>query len=133
MEDENGNEIEETGTSDSEGTVKTSETNKEIIVETSGTDDAKKEPVIIDDGKYAPTIQGDHVFRPKHYTQYAIEPFTFIMLNKISFAEGCIIKYVMRWRQKNGIEDLQKAKRILEMMIEMETNKDLYTPEKGCL
>ncbi len=93
----------------------------------------EEEPVVIDDGKYAPTIQGDRVFRPKHYTQYAIEPFTFLMLNKVPFAEGNVIKYVMRWRQKNGIEDLQKAKRVLDMMIEMETNTHLYQPKKSCL
>lgn len=79
------------------------------------------------------TEQPDRVFRPKHYTQWPIEPFTFLMLNKVPFPEGCIIKYVMRWREKNGLEDLRKATRILEMMIEMETNKDLYTPKKGCL
>lgn len=146
MKDENGNEIEETGGS---GEMQSglavfkedmtwddhpvTEDGTQII-KTPGTDDAEKEePVIIDDEKYAPTIQGDRVFRPKHYTQYTMEPFTFLMLNKIPFAEGCIIKYVMRWRQKNGIEDLRKAMRILEMMIEMEANEDLYTPEKGCL
>ena len=75
----------------------------------------------------------DRVYQPEHYTQWEIEPFTFMMLNSIPFAEGCIIKYVMRWRKKNGIEDLQKAKRILEMMIEMEEHRDKYTPEKGCL
>lgn len=77
--------------------------------------------------------QGDRVFRPKHYTQWKIEPFTFLMLNNVPFPEGNIIKYVLRWRMKNGIEDLRKAKRILDMMIEMEENPHLYTPEKGCL
>lgn len=77
--------------------------------------------------------KSDPVFRPDHYTQWFIEPFTFLMLNQIPFAEGCIIKYVMRWRKKNGIEDLKKAKRFLDMMIEMEENKDKYIPEKRCL
>ena len=76
---------------------------------------------------------GDRVFKPDHYTQWAMEPFTFMFLNNIPFPEGCVIKYIMRWRKKNGVEDLQKAKRIIEMMIEMETHKEIYTPEKGCL
>jgi hypothetical protein len=75
----------------------------------------------------------DAVSRPDHYTQWPIEPFTFLMLNAVPFAEGSVIKYVMRWRKKNGLEDLRKAKRIIEMMIEMEENKAKYTPEKGCL
>lgn len=75
----------------------------------------------------------DAVFRPEHYVQWKQEPFTFLMLNEVPFAEGCIIKYVLRWKKKNGIQDLEKAKRILEMMIEMETNKDDYMPKKGCL
>ena len=75
----------------------------------------------------------DRVVRPEHYTQWPIEPFTFMMLNNTPFAEGCVIKYVMRWRKKNGIEDLRKARRILEMMIELEENKPDYTPKKGSL
>ena len=54
----------------------------------------------------------DRVVRPEHYTQWPIEPFTFMMLNNVPFSEGCVIKYVMRWRKKNGIEDLRKAQRI---------------------
>ena len=77
---------------------------------------------------------GDRIKQPKHYTQYkAMEPFTFLMVNNIPFAEGCVVKYTLRWREKNGIEDLKKARRILEMMIEMEENRHLYTPEKSCL
>ncbi len=75
----------------------------------------------------------DRVFRPSHYAQWKIEPFTFLMLNEVPFAEGCILKYIMRWRKKNGIEDLQKAKRIIDMMIEMEENRDDYIAKKTCL
>jgi hypothetical protein len=65
----------------------------------------------------------DKVYQPEHYTQWPIEPFTFLFLNNVPFPEGNVIKYIMRWRKKNGIEDLQKAKRIIDMIIEMETNK----------
>lgn len=75
----------------------------------------------------------EQVFRPSHYTDWAMEPMTFIMLNNVPFAEGNIIKYVMRWRNKNGIQDLMKARRIIDMIIEMETNRAEYTPPKGCL
>lgn len=76
---------------------------------------------------------GDPVFRPEHYTQWLIEPFTFLMLNQVPFAEGSVLKYVMRWRKKNGVEDLRKARRILEMMIEMEEHRGDYIAEKTCL
>jgi|TARA_Y100000294_G_C8549137_1_gene334507 hypothetical protein len=55
---------------------------------------------------------------PSHYTQWRIEPITFIMENNIPFCEANVIKYVMRWRQKNGIQDLEKAKRYIDMIIE---------------
>jgi len=81
------------------------------------------------------TEEKDQVVHPAHYTQYkAIEPFTFLMLNNIPFAEASVCKYVLRWRVKNGIQDLQKAARIIEMMmIELETNKEDYLPKKGSL
>ena len=75
----------------------------------------------------------DGVYQPIHYKQWPMEPFTFIMLNQLPFSEGTVIKYVMRWRKKDGIKDLRKAIRVLEMMIEMETNGAEYTPPKGCL
>ena len=34
---------------------------------------------------------------------------------------GCITKYVERYQNKNGIEDLEKAKHFLEKLIELET------------
>ena len=41
--------------------------------------------------------------------------------HNLDFFEGNIIKYVTRWRQKNGIEDLLKAKQYLDKLIEHET------------
>ena len=55
-----------------------------------------------------------------HYKDYAIQPIEFIHMNNIGFAEGCAIKYLCRWRQKNGIEDLKKAKHFIELLIELE-------------
>lgn len=56
----------------------------------------------------------------QHY-KMAIQPVEFIHKNSIPFIEGNVIKYVCRWRAKNGMEDLQKAKHYLEMLIEMES------------
>ena len=62
----------------------------------------------------------DIIKEPPHYTKWKIEPITFIMENNIPFAEANVVKYVMRWRDKNGIQDLEKAKRYIDMVIEKE-------------
>lgn len=36
---------------------------------------------------------------------------------------GAVIKYVMRWRHKNGVEDLRKARHTLDRLIEIEEAK----------
>ncbi len=40
------------------------------------------------------------------------------MSNGLNFCEGNVVKYVARWRRKNGIEDLKKARQYLDFMIE---------------
>lgn len=60
----------------------------------------------------------DMVHQPNHYARYVIEPVTFIGANKLPFDVGNVIKYVCRYDAKNGIEDLEKAKRYVEIVIE---------------
>lgn len=55
-----------------------------------------------------------------HYKTMAIQPIEFIHRNGIGFAEGCAIKYLCRWRSKNGLEDLKKARHFIDLLIEME-------------
>ncbi|OAM52915.1 hypothetical protein A7981_05620 [Methylovorus sp. MM2] len=55
-----------------------------------------------------------------HYKNLKIQPVEYIHANNIPFAEGSVIKYVSRWRNKNGIKDLEKAKHFLELLIELE-------------
>ena len=57
-----------------------------------------------------------------HYKQYVIQPIEFITKNNIPFIEGNVIKYVTRFRQKNGIEDIDKAIHYLELLKEMYYN-----------
>ena len=58
-----------------------------------------------------------------HYKNLAIQPAEFVHRNRIPYLEGSIIYYVTRWREKNGIEDLRKARHTLDMLIEMESVK----------
>lgn len=53
-----------------------------------------------------------------HYKAMAIQPLEFIQDNLMGFCEGSVIKYVCRWRAKNGIEDLRKASHYLELIRE---------------
>ena len=54
-----------------------------------------------------------------HYIKkYVIQPFEFISKNKLSFFQGVIIKYVLRYQDKNGIEDLKKIIHYCELEIE---------------
>jgi hypothetical protein len=55
-----------------------------------------------------------------HYRTMAIQPFEFITLNGLGYGEGCVVKYVVRWRKKNGLEDLRKARHYLDLLIELE-------------
>jgi|TARA_R100001530_G_scaffold95674_1_gene66541 hypothetical protein len=65
----------------------------------------------------------DEVNHPKHYTQNDIECIDYIkqqLGNEFpSYLEGCIIKYVHRYKHKqSSITDLQKAKWYLNKLIE---------------
>mgnify|MGYP001260803568 CR=1 FL=1 len=55
-----------------------------------------------------------------HYKSKQIQPWDFIAANNLDFFQGNIIKYVVRFRDKNGKQDLEKAKHYLEKLIEIE-------------
>jgi len=55
-----------------------------------------------------------------HYKDQPIQPVEYIYANAIGYFEGNVIKYVSRWRKKNGIADLEKAKHYIELLIELE-------------
>lgn len=53
-----------------------------------------------------------------HYKGAAIQPAEFNIANGLGFAEGNVVKYVFRWQMKGGIEDLEKARHYLDLLIE---------------
>jgi hypothetical protein len=63
-----------------------------------------------------PTLK-DAVVLPEHYARFTIEPIRFICENNLNFFQGNILKYILRWDAKNGLEDLRKAERYLKMFI----------------
>tara|TARA_Y100000389_G_C17011368_1_gene294322 strand:- start:30 stop:236 length:207 start_codon:yes stop_codon:yes gene_type:complete len=59
------------------------------------------------------------VTHPNHYNQ-GIEMWEYASSHNLDFFEGNVVKYVTRWRHKNGLEDLLKAKQYLDKLIENE-------------
>lgn len=55
-----------------------------------------------------------------HYEKMAIQPWEVIERASLDFWEGNVIKYVLRYRSKNGLEDLEKARHYLDYLIERE-------------
>lgn len=62
---------------------------------------------------------------PSHYIDLNIQPIDFIIENNLSFCIGNAVKYISRYKNKNGIEDLKKAIWYIKKEIELE--------EKLCL
>ena len=60
-----------------------------------------------------------------HYKDKAIQPIEYIHANDLGFCAGNVIKYVTRYKDKHGVQDLEKAKHYLEMLIELESKKTL--------
>jgi len=65
-----------------------------------------------------------------HYKDMAIQPIEYIHKNGLGFCEGNIVKYITRWKTKNGIEDLKKVIHYAELLIQMEQEKQQSQPEK---
>jgi hypothetical protein len=59
----------------------------------------------------------------QHYKRLAIQPWDYILQNDIGYMEGSVIKYISRWRNKNGLEDLYKCRHFLNKLIEHEEKK----------
>lgn len=54
------------------------------------------------------------------------------MRNQLGFCEGNVIKYISRWRLKNGRDDLLKARHYIDILIEELDNdsKESYNTNK---
>ena len=57
--------------------------------------------------------------KPSYYGS-GIDVIEFCLRNNLTFMQGNVIKYVTRYKNKNGIEDLEKAKEYIERLIEFE-------------
>ncbi len=69
------------------------------------------------------TTANDTQVGGQHYKTKAIQPWDYIAANQLGYFEGNIVKYVSRWRDKGGVDDLRKAKHYLDKLIELEDNQ----------
>ena len=72
----------------------------------------RKEEWEMSDGKINPT-----------YYRESIEVTDFIIEYEMGFLEGNIVKYIARYKNKNGLEDLMKSKWYLEKLIKKEEKR----------
>lgn len=53
-----------------------------------------------------------------HYSSMTIQPFDIIDEYGLNYYEGNVLKYLLRHRRKNGLEDLKKAKDYIDVLID---------------
>lgn len=59
-----------------------------------------------------------------HYKNMKIQPAEYAIENNLGFCEGSVVKYVSRWKLKNGLEDLRKARHFLDILIESQEKSE---------
>jgi hypothetical protein len=59
-----------------------------------------------------------------HYQGHVLQHWDLVQIYGWDYFQGQITKYLMRWRKKNGIEDLEKARHYLDKYIELERAKE---------
>ena len=64
------------------------------------------------------TFPQDRQIGGSHYKKFRIQPYEFISKNDLSFFQGNVIKYVCRYLNKNGVEDLDKIIHYCELEVD---------------
>jgi len=59
-----------------------------------------------------------------HYKKLKIQPIEYALANDLGICEHAVVKYVSRWKDKNGVEDIKKAIHYLEILLERIEHED---------
>lgn len=65
------------------------------------------------------TTEANDVQVGGHHYLTPIQHWDFVAANDLDYFQGQITKYVTRWKKKNGIDDLYKARHFLQKYIEL--------------
>ena len=57
---------------------------------------------------------------PNYYTGMTISPYEYVTKNNLNWEQSNVVKYVSRYKGKNGKEDLLKCIKYIELLIERE-------------
>jgi hypothetical protein len=74
-------------------------------------------------------MEGDTLMNninPDYYKKGKIEVTDFIIDQQLSFIEGNIIKYIIRYKDKSGIQDLRKCRWYIEKLIELQMETKIF-------
>ena len=58
-----------------------------------------------------------------HYKDHKIQHYEIIKKNNLNYSQGVVIKYIVRYKDKNGIEDLEKIIHYCQLEIERIKNE----------
>lgn len=58
-----------------------------------------------------------------HYAKHSVQPWDIWEAYDLNAFEGAVIKYLLRHRDKGGVEDLKKARHTLDRLIEIEEKR----------
>jgi hypothetical protein len=56
-----------------------------------------------------------------HYKNRTLQPWDVVSAWGMGFFDGNALKYLARWREKGGVDDLRKARHYIDKLIEIET------------
>ena len=59
-----------------------------------------------------------------HYKKCGIQPWDYVINHRFDFWQGNILKYLTRWRDKGGLQDLEKCRHYIDKYIELVKNDD---------
>lgn len=68
----------------------------------------------------APGTARDSQVGGDHYAKHKIQHWDIVEEYGLNYFEGAVVKYVLRHRDKNGVQDLKKARHTLDRLIEIE-------------
>ena len=69
-----------------------------------------------------------------HYKKYGnLQPWDVVIAWELGYLEGTALKYIARWKDKNGVEDILKAIHFLEKLVEVEKQKQQAVDLQGVM